>query len=121
MILAGDIGGTKTVIGLFEETSEGVAVRHEVTYPSREQSSLEEVLAKFAAEVEVGQVRSGCFGVAARFTPCIAPSRKAMDPRPDRERMIASRLAPRPSAFSANPPAPVIRSTPATDLSSGRS
>ena len=47
MILAGDIGGTKTVIALFEETAAGLRQLRDATFPSREHGSLEEILAIF--------------------------------------------------------------------------
>ncbi|MGI9535940.1 MAG: glucokinase [Desulfocapsaceae bacterium] len=64
MILAGDIGGTKTVLALFSEV-EGIAggVVHETRYPSNEYDSLESVIEDFLAKVEL--VPSiACFGVA---------------------------------------------------------
>lgn len=64
MILAGDIGGTKTVLALFSEV-EGIAggVVHETRYPSKEYDSLESVIDEFLGKV--GLVPSvACFGVA---------------------------------------------------------
>lgn len=64
MILAGDIGGTKTVLALFSET-EGIAAGPlEVTrYPSNDYDSLEAVIEEFLAKTSVVPT-SGCFGVA---------------------------------------------------------
>ena len=44
MILAGDIGGTKTIIGLFEETGKRLHAIREETFPSQNYSTLEEIL-----------------------------------------------------------------------------
>ena len=64
MILAGDIGGTKTVLALFAETEPiGTGPLQERRYPSREYDSLEAVIEEFLAQT--GAVPScGCFGVA---------------------------------------------------------
>jgi glucokinase len=61
MILAGDIGGTKTHLALFDcDLSESVALE---VYPSREHTGLEEMLAAFFSE-HPADVESACFGVA---------------------------------------------------------
>jgi glucokinase len=61
MILAGDIGGTKTHLALFDrDLSESAALE---VYPSREQTGLEEMLAAFFSE-HPADVESACFGVA---------------------------------------------------------
>ena len=64
MILAGDIGGTKTVIALFEKTGAGLRQLRDATFPSREHSSLEEILAIFLKEEAHDFLQVGCFGVA---------------------------------------------------------
>ncbi len=64
MILAGDIGGTKTVIALFEETAAGLRQLRDATFPSREHGSLEEILAIFLKDEAHDSLRVGCFGVA---------------------------------------------------------
>ncbi len=64
MILAGDIGGTKTVIALFEERA---GVLHETqaeTFPSQSHASLEEILDKFLKNRAGLKLEAGCFGVA---------------------------------------------------------
>ncbi len=65
MILAGDIGGTKTVIALFETSAHSLRLVREEVFVSRDHESLEAVLAKF---LQVGQptspIQVGCFGVA---------------------------------------------------------
>ena len=64
MILAGDIGGTKTVLALFE--SEGKVLRTvvEATFPSRDHATFEEILAKFLALAPGSKPDAACFGVA---------------------------------------------------------
>ena len=44
MILAGDIGGTKTVIALFDNTAGGLKLVRDATFPSKDHASLEEIL-----------------------------------------------------------------------------
>ncbi len=47
MILAGDIGGTKTVVALFERRDDRLELRRDATFPSRDHASLEEILVRF--------------------------------------------------------------------------
>src|SRR5438874_906931 len=66
MILAGDIGGTKTLLGLFDERSarpRPVVVRE---YTTLDFADLCAMVTLFASEQEGGQltVESACFGVA---------------------------------------------------------
>ena len=64
MILAGDVGGTKTVLGLFDVAADGVRQRHEATFASPEHRSLEDVLATFLVTVGTPALRAACIGVA---------------------------------------------------------
>jgi glucokinase len=64
MILAGDIGGTKTVCALFEETGGGLQLVRDGTFPSQGHASLEEILTKFLDHGDKPALRAGCFGVA---------------------------------------------------------
>ena len=64
MILAGDIGGTKTIIALFEGTAAGLRQLRDATFPSREHGSLEEILAIFLKDQAHDSLQVGCFGVA---------------------------------------------------------
>jgi glucokinase len=64
MILAGDIGGTKTVLALYEESGGELRLLRDGTFPSQEHASLDEILGKF---LDVGPrpvLKAGCFGVA---------------------------------------------------------
>jgi glucokinase len=64
MILAGDIGGTKTVIALYEEAGGSLWQLHESTFRSKDRQSLEEILAEFLREQPGVALQAGCFGVA---------------------------------------------------------
>ena len=62
MILAGDIGGTKTLIALYEhDKAEGLRLAREATFPSRSYASLEAILHEF---LHGESVEAACFGVA---------------------------------------------------------
>jgi glucokinase len=64
MILAGDVGGTKTALALCEESADGLRVVREATFASQEHASLENVLAAFLKDATAPPLRAGCFGVA---------------------------------------------------------
>jgi glucokinase len=64
MIVAGDIGGTKTVCALFDEVDGGLRLLRDGTYASQGHASLEEILAKFLDGRTGLTLRAGCFGVA---------------------------------------------------------
>ncbi len=62
MILAGDIGGTKTLIALYEHGQvEGLRLIREASFASQSYSSLEEILEEF---LHGENVDAACFGVA---------------------------------------------------------
>jgi glucokinase len=68
MIIAGDIGGTKTNIALFE--SQGTRLDRIVaqrSYPSARHDSLEDIIREFVAELNP-RVTHACFGVAGPVT-----------------------------------------------------
>src|SRR5215468_2468612 len=64
MILAGDIGGTKTVLAIFDEDGDQLKLVREETYPSASAASLEELGLKFLETAGRPSVRAACFGVA---------------------------------------------------------
>jgi len=67
MILAGDIGGTKTTLALFEAATGPRSPVAEVTFPSASYPGLEVIIREFLTQV--GQdVESACFGVAGPVT-----------------------------------------------------
>jgi glucokinase len=62
MILAGDIGGTKTLIALYEHgQAEGLRLIREASFASRSYASLEAILKEF---LHGENVDAACFGVA---------------------------------------------------------
>ena len=63
MILAGDIGGTNTRLAVIEATNGRMRIRFEKTFPSREKTSLEAVLAEFLA-LHRCDLTSASFGIA---------------------------------------------------------
>ena len=67
MILAGDVGGTKTELGLFEVTRRGEQIGLTSilaqTYHSREHASLDEIALRFVDEHRL-TISIACFGVA---------------------------------------------------------
>ncbi len=60
MILAGDIGGTKTILGLFNPQGEMIT---EATYPSKQYASLNEIVRLFLSTLS-DRPQQVCFGVA---------------------------------------------------------
>jgi glucokinase len=62
VILAGDIGGTKTKLGLFDRTEKGLVCTRKETYRSREHPSIFSILEDFVTTGD--RVRSVCLGVA---------------------------------------------------------
>jgi glucokinase len=64
MILAGDIGGTKTVVALYEPSGDGLQLVREEVFASRAHAKFEEILAAFLQPAPAVSLRAGCFGVA---------------------------------------------------------
>lgn len=64
MILAGDIGGTKTNLALFERLDDALSVKAQQQFASREFSSLTDVIAAFMKQHSVTPVDAACFGIA---------------------------------------------------------
>lgn len=62
-ILAADVGGTKIRLGLFDRSNDSLQLIKEEVLPSREFSSLEELLDYFLGE-NGPEIDSACFGVA---------------------------------------------------------
>ena len=63
MILAGDIGGTRTRLAAFETEGSKLKCVIEKTYPSQEHNGLAEIVSDFV-KTEGIPVHSACFGVA---------------------------------------------------------
>jgi glucokinase len=65
MILAGDVGGTKTALGLFEPAGDGLAMLRTATFVSAEHTSLDDILAAFLGEgAPSSSLGVACLGVA---------------------------------------------------------
>ncbi len=64
MIIAGDIGGTKTVIGLYERTTGGLHQSAERDFHSAGYGSLEAILKEFQQDHPGLQIENACFGIA---------------------------------------------------------
>ena len=64
MFLAGDIGGTKTVLALFEPTPDGLNQVGEATFPSQSSPTFEAILDQFGTKFRTQGLTSACFGVA---------------------------------------------------------
>ncbi len=62
-VLAGDIGGTKTNLGLFTSGEQGPVAHTVTTYSSKEFGGLDEIIDVFLAQGDI-PVNYGCFGVA---------------------------------------------------------
>jgi len=62
MIIAGDIGGTKTNLGLFDVVNGGLVLHNQQSYPSRNFKELESIVEEFMSGA--GSIAAGCFGVA---------------------------------------------------------
>jgi glucokinase len=68
VILAGDVGGTKTELALFDVRGGHPRLTREARYPSRSFPSLEVIIERFLAGPEAPTLAAACFGVAG---PCI--------------------------------------------------
>ena len=64
MILAGDIGGTKTRLALFQEAGTALHLVRSTTYDSRSAATLEEIVTRFLEESGKPETSAACFGVA---------------------------------------------------------
>lgn len=64
MILAGDVGGTKTALALFEPGASGLVAVREAALPSRQFASFEGALAAFLGDGPPTRLAAACFGVA---------------------------------------------------------
>lgn len=67
MILAGDIGGTKTLLALFDDARGTLELQRDATFPSQESASLEAILTRFLGSTPT-PLRGACFGVPGVVT-----------------------------------------------------
>jgi len=78
LLLAGDIGGTKTNLGLFEVRDGALASLQQASFPSRDYPGLEAIVTDFLNQVReqgfAGPMATACFGVAGPVTngECVA-------------------------------------------------
>jgi glucokinase len=63
VVLAGDIGGTKTLLALAEPDGEGVRIVREARFESRQYAGLTPIVREFLRDVSE-PIASACFGVA---------------------------------------------------------
>jgi glucokinase len=63
MILAGDIGGTKSELGLFRRKATGLECIETSVFPSQEHAGLDEIVRKFTAG-KSEPITAACFGIA---------------------------------------------------------
>ena len=64
IVLAGDVGGTKTALALFDKTAHGLVPVRDDTLPSRGFDSLEAAIEKFLAGGPRPAIEAVCLGVA---------------------------------------------------------
>jgi glucokinase len=68
LVLAGDVGGTKTHLAFFSWRADKLKSEFEKTFSSKEYSGLEPLLREFLAEIPLpegeGRVRAACIGIA---------------------------------------------------------
>lgn len=64
MLLAGDIGGTKTRLALFTSVGNALGMVESTVYPSRSAMTLEGIVLRFLRESGNPPVSAACFGVA---------------------------------------------------------
>jgi len=64
MFLAGDIGGTKTALGLFSQESGPARPVTETVFSSASYESLEEITTEFLHQASAGPIKAACFAVA---------------------------------------------------------
>ncbi|HZM89947.1 MAG TPA: glucokinase [Blastocatellia bacterium] len=64
MILAGDIGGTKTNLGLFDVAGGALRPRNQQSFPSKRYEGLESIVDEFLSAADRPSVDAACFGIA---------------------------------------------------------
>lgn len=63
MLLAGDVGGTKTILAQYEKSTNGLERVQERIFPSADYGSLDEIVTEFLSDQTV-PMEAACFGVA---------------------------------------------------------
>ncbi len=64
MILAGDVGGTKTILALFETEGDDLKCVKKEQFPSAQYQTFTELLTSFLADAKGIQITAACIGVA---------------------------------------------------------
>lgn len=64
MILAGDVGGTKTLLALFDRQGINFTLVREAALPSQEFPTFESAIARFLADGSSGPIEAATFGIA---------------------------------------------------------
>jgi glucokinase len=64
-VLAGDIGGTKTLLGLFEQDEVSGRILHERRFESRDHADLPSIVRAFLEHAGAHRIDAACFAVAA--------------------------------------------------------
>jgi glucokinase len=64
VLLAGDIGGTKTRLALYDDAGGALRLARSTIYDSKSAPTLEELVLRFLAESGQPDARAACFGVA---------------------------------------------------------
>ena len=77
MLLAGDVGGSKTLLALYEARGGALRPVRDAALPSRDFPRFEDAIARFLAEGPRGPLEAACFGVAGPVVDgrCGAPHR----------------------------------------------
>src|SRR5262249_58917350 len=64
MILAGDVGGTKTTLALFDDRAQGLTPVREASMASRGHPRFDDLVRRFLADGPPATIDVACFGVA---------------------------------------------------------
>jgi glucokinase len=64
MILAGDVGGTKTILAVFETSADGLNCIKKKQFSSADYQTFTELLDVFLTDVDCAGIKAGCIGVA---------------------------------------------------------
>jgi glucokinase len=64
MILAGDVGGTKTILAVFETYADGLNCIKKQQFSSADYQTFTELLDVFLTDVDCAGIKAGCIGVA---------------------------------------------------------
>jgi glucokinase len=63
LLLAGDVGGTKTLLGIFAEDHRHLVLVREARFATAQFPSLESICAEFLGAAREGEIVAACFGV----------------------------------------------------------